>query len=77
MGVVKKLFGGADPGVPAAAPLPPTPTASNMAADTSSAVTAQATPSTGRSANISAGNDPTLSQSGDDQYSVRKKLLGY
>lgn len=71
MGVVKSLFGGSDPQPPVAAPAPPVADNSN----TSAAVTAQATAQTGRAADVSAGQGPSLDDS-TDQYSVRKKLLG-
>lgn len=74
-GVVKAvgsiIGGGSSPGAPAAPPAAPTATNDN----TSAAVSQQAQGAPGRSADISAGGGPDLNAS-DDQYSVRKKLLG-
>lgn len=57
------------------AEVPAAPTRENInPADTSSAVSAQATPQGGRASNIVAGTDTAFES--NDPNSVRKKLLG-
>lgn len=51
-----------------------TPVADTGDTNTDPSVTDQSNVGPGRAANIAGGNDPSLS--GDDQYSVKKKLLG-
>lgn len=54
-----------------------TPTMDSGAANTTKAVTDASDAGPGRAANIAAGDSgPSLSDSADDQYSVKKKLLG-
>ncbi len=72
MGPVAKIFGGGK--MPTPAPLPAAPTADSS--NTSAATTAAAQPGPGRAANIVAGTGPDLNDTGTDQYSVKKKLLG-
>lgn len=54
-----------------------TPVADTGATNTSAAVTDQSASGPGRAANIAAGNDSgSLNATSDDQYSIKKKLLG-